>query len=51
MLTALGLLDGRPVQLGHVDDADSLAAAIVGCPDLNELDADRLLAGLQAARP
>lgn len=49
-LTALALLDGRPVQLGHVDDADDLAAAILNHPALDALDADRLLADLQRAR-
>jgi hypothetical protein len=49
-LTAFALLDGRPVQLGHVTDADDLAAAIVGCPALDSLDADRLLADLHHAR-
>jgi hypothetical protein len=51
VLTALALLDGRTVQLGHVADADDLAAAIVGSPQLDGLDADRLLADLKQARP
>jgi hypothetical protein len=49
-LTAVALLDGRPVQLGHVQDADDLAAAIIGHPLLDSLDADRLLADLARAR-
>jgi hypothetical protein len=50
-LTALALLDGRTVQLGHVQDAEDLAAAIVGSRELDGLDADRLLADLKQARP
>lgn len=50
MLTALALLDGRPVQLGHVGDHEDLAAAICSHPQLDSLDADRLLADLAAAR-
>jgi hypothetical protein len=51
VLTALALLDGRTVQLGHVQDADDLAAAIVDSSALDSLDADRLLADLKQARP
>jgi hypothetical protein len=50
LLTALALLDGRPVHLGHIGDGDELATAIVSSPALDSLDADRLLADLQAAR-